>query len=77
MNAAAVAVMKELTDINIAYGISDEFRFDIFRIDKKFKRDAEKGCSFVFDRSCNLFQRRERCISFSMLGLYDLKSLED
>lgn len=27
MNAAAVAVMKELPDIKVAYGISDEFRF--------------------------------------------------
>ena len=26
MNAATVAVMRELTDINISYGISDEFR---------------------------------------------------
>ena len=26
MNAAALGVMNELTDINIAYGMSDEFR---------------------------------------------------
>jgi len=38
MNAAAVAVMKELTDINIAYGISDEFRFDIFRTGLSLER---------------------------------------
>lgn len=29
MNAAAVAVMRELPDINVAYGISDEFRFHL------------------------------------------------
>lgn len=28
MNAAATAVMKELPDIDCAYGISDEFRYD-------------------------------------------------
>ena len=27
MNAAATAVMKELPDINCAYGISDEYRY--------------------------------------------------
>jgi tRNA(His) guanylyltransferase len=27
MNQAAVAVMKDLTDIVVAYGVSDEFRY--------------------------------------------------
>ena len=27
MNAAATAVMKEIPDINCAYGVSDEFRY--------------------------------------------------
>jgi len=27
MNAAAMAVLKELPDINFAYGVSDEFRY--------------------------------------------------
>ena len=27
MNSAAVEVMKELPDLNIAYGVSDEYRF--------------------------------------------------
>jgi tRNA(His) 5'-end guanylyltransferase len=27
MNAAALAVMKELPDITMAYGISDEYRY--------------------------------------------------
>ncbi|KUJ24595.1 tRNAHis guanylyltransferase-like protein Thg1 [Mollisia scopiformis] len=39
MNAAAKAVMNELPDIVIAYGISDEY-------------------SFVFHKSCVLFERR-------------------
>lgn len=39
MNAAAKAVMTELPDIVIAYGISDEY-------------------SFVFHKSCALFERR-------------------
>ncbi|EMR80371.1 hypothetical protein ACHAQE_004378 [Botrytis cinerea] len=39
MNAAAKAVMMELPDIMIAYGISDEY-------------------SFVFHKSCVLFERR-------------------
>ncbi|KAH6669374.1 tRNAHis guanylyltransferas-like protein Thg1 [Halenospora varia] len=39
MNAAAKAVMTELSDIFIAYGISDEY-------------------SFVFHKSCTLFERR-------------------
>ncbi|KAI9047842.1 hypothetical protein LZ554_008550 [Drepanopeziza brunnea f. sp. 'monogermtubi'] len=39
MNAAAMAVMNELPDIVIAYGISDEY-------------------SFVFHKSCTLFERR-------------------
>ncbi|KAM0276591.1 hypothetical protein ACHAQH_006596 [Verticillium albo-atrum] len=39
MNAAARAVMTDLPDITIAYGISDEY-------------------SFVFHKSCTLFERR-------------------
>ena len=30
MNSAAVAVVKELGDITIAYGISDEYRLDLY-----------------------------------------------
>ncbi len=30
MNAAARAVMAELPDITIAYGVSDEYRFALF-----------------------------------------------
>lgn len=39
MNAAARAVMTDLPDITIAYGVSDEY-------------------SFVFHKSCTLFERR-------------------
>ncbi|OJD18243.1 hypothetical protein AJ78_01743 [Emergomyces pasteurianus Ep9510] len=39
MNSAACAVMKDLPDLIIAYGVSDEY-------------------SFVFHRSCQLFERR-------------------
>lgn len=41
MNAAAKAVVTEIPEIAIAYGISDEY-------------------SFVFHKTCTLFQRRER-----------------
>lgn len=30
MNAAAVSVMKDLPDLIIAYGVSDEYRFVVF-----------------------------------------------
>ncbi|KAG5300607.1 tRNA guanylyltransferase [Histoplasma ohiense] len=39
MNAAACSVMRDLPDLIIAYGVSDEY-------------------SFVFHRSCQLFERR-------------------
>lgn len=42
MNEAAKAVMTELPELVIAYGISDEY-------------------SFVFHKTCRLFERRERC----------------
>ena len=60
MNEAATAVLSELPDICLAYGVSDEFRSNapmhilsvpwlmIF--------------SFVFDKSCELFDRRERSV---------------
>ncbi|KAL8737172.1 MAG: hypothetical protein Q9181_001961 [Wetmoreana brouardii] len=51
MNAAAVAVLKEIPDIAIAYGISDEF-------------------SFVFDRSSNLFDRRESKILTTVVSTF-------
>lgn len=41
MNNAAEAVVSEMPDLVVAYGISDEF-------------------SFVFHKTCTLFERRER-----------------
>lgn len=36
MNAAAMAVMNELPDIVIAYGISDEYRYEDFPFPSSF-----------------------------------------
>ena len=58
MNAAARATMKEISDIDCAYGMSDEFRLDLIT-----KDDANADTlltSFMFDRSSQIFQRRER-----------------
>lgn len=60
MNAAAKAVMNEHPDIVISYGISDEYRcvslnLPIFRV-----RSLTSIVSFVFHKSCNLFERRSR-----------------
>ena len=33
MNAAATAVMRELPDIGLAYGVSDEFRY-VYALDR-------------------------------------------
>lgn len=41
MNDAAKAVVTEMPDLVVAYGISDEY-------------------SFVFHKTCSLFERRER-----------------
>lgn len=41
MNDAAKAVVTEMPDLVVAYGISDEY-------------------SFVFHKTCTLFERRER-----------------
>lgn len=41
MNNAAKAVVTEMPDLVVAYGISDEY-------------------SFVFHKTCTLFERRER-----------------
>jgi len=59
MNAAAKAVLTELPDIILAYGISDEYRL--------FLGSSTSGMqslmwqrSFVFHKSCGLFERRSR-----------------
>ncbi|KAI1400621.1 tRNA guanylyltransferase [Hypoxylon fuscum] len=51
MNAAAKAVVTELHDITIAYGVSDEF-------------------SFVFHKTCNLFERRASKIVSTIVSTF-------
>ena len=64
MNAAAKAVMTELPDIVIAYGISDEYRY-FYIISLPFRILLKLIlCSFVFHKSCALFERRSRYDSF-------------
>ena len=62
MNAAASSVLKELPDIIVAYGVSDEYRLfhpKLGSVDRLWMR------SFVFDRACKLFDRRERYVQIS------------
>ncbi|KAI1766638.1 tRNA guanylyltransferase [Hypoxylon sp. FL1150] len=51
MNAAAKAVVSELPDIIIAYGVSDEY-------------------SFVFHKTCNLFERRSSKIVSTIVSTF-------
>lgn len=74
MNAAAVAVMSELPDVVVAYGVSDEFRYVFDRCVWCAHGAAilsvigalayVRVYSFVFQRSCSLFERRERYVLF-------------
>ena len=48
MNAAAVGVMKELVDIQVAYGISDEFRYDDSLQSVVPNRTLRWDCQFCF-----------------------------
>ncbi|KKK12936.1 tRNA(His) guanylyltransferase [Aspergillus ochraceoroseus] len=71
MNAAAVEVMKDLPDLAIAYGVSDEYRF-VVRCSLLVARLLASASaslrtavatdsilsSFVFHPSCELFERR-------------------
>ena len=59
MNASAVAVMKELSDISMAYGVSDEYRLEV-RTPLQGTRAYVGYGSFVFSKSTQLFERRER-----------------
>jgi len=60
MNTAAKAVVTELPEITIAYGVSDEYRF--------VRRTMSRLCitntsnSFVFHKACTLFDRRARFV---------------
>ncbi|KAI1459490.1 tRNA guanylyltransferase [Annulohypoxylon moriforme] len=51
MNAAAKAVVSEIHDITIAYGVSDEY-------------------SFVFHKSCTLFERRSSKIVSTIVSTF-------
>ena len=66
MNRCAESVMKEFSDVVLAYGQSDEYRCGtmcikvyepMFRI--SFKHSF--ACSFVLKRDSNLYRRRARC----------------
>ncbi|GAB7355155.1 hypothetical protein MBLNU459_g5725t2 [Dothideomycetes sp. NU459] len=67
MNAAAVEVVKQFTDIVIAYGQSDEYRYDTnFDLPttechpsrRRQTRDLTRENSFVFHEDTQLFDRR-------------------
>ena len=60
MNAAARGVMRELPDLTIAYGVSDEFRYLPPRPLLILLPVFWLMCSFVFHRGCQLFERRSR-----------------
>jgi len=47
MNAAAVAVMRNLPDLCIAYGVSDEYSFVFHRSTNLFERRAAKLVSTI------------------------------
>ena len=71
MNAAAKAVLTELPDIVIAYGISDEYRS--FPRNPVLPRPVLLTYnSFVFHKSCALFERRSRYDS-SMLTCFEME----
>lgn len=57
MNEAAKAVMKELPDLVIAYGNSDEYR--CVEMQRILLQTADHP-SFVFHKDCMLFERRAR-----------------
>lgn len=60
MNTAAKAVVTELPEITIAYGVSDEYRF-VRRTLSSFCM-ANTSNSFVFHKACTLFDRRARFV---------------
>ncbi len=62
MNAAAKAVMTDVSDITLAYGVSDEYRF-VTPVFLLFKGDSDLTCtSFIFHKSTTLFERRARFV---------------
>ena len=66
MNAAAVAVMKELPDLVLAYGNSDEFRYvEYFTNDEDLEQVTGLSIQSLADvcRSVSSFTRTVRCSS--------------
>lgn len=60
MNTAAKAVVTELPEITIAYGVSDEYRFVGRTLSRLFMTNTSN--SFVFHKACTLFDRRARFV---------------
>lgn len=62
MNSAAKAVVTDLPDITLAYGVSDEYRWVLLdTLNLCTQEDLSylfKGCSFIFHKSTELFERR-------------------
>ena len=61
MNAVAMEIMNEFPAIILGYGMSDEYRchIQIRRRILVIMTANMPTCSFVFDRSCTIFERRE------------------
>jgi tRNA(His) 5'-end guanylyltransferase len=59
MNRAAVAVLHDLPDIGMAYGVSDEYRQILPSLELCYAMSL-LIYSFVFDKHSALFERRER-----------------
>lgn len=60
MNTAAKAVVSDLPDITLAYGVSDEYRYLLAPIAGVHALELTEGRSFIFHKSTNLFERRAR-----------------
>lgn len=60
MNEAAKLVMTELPELIIAYGISDEYRYASPACVLEGIQLDLTVASFVFHKTCKLFERRER-----------------
>lgn len=63
MNAAAKAVVSDLPEIVIAYGVSDEYRFVVLPCICNRIPEAKGFLSFVFHKTAQIFQRRSRQVA--------------
>ncbi|KAE8823263.1 hypothetical protein HRS9139_09672 [Pyrenophora teres f. teres] len=86
MNAAAKAVMKELPDLVMAFGNSDEFRYDrqfptirFFIGESRVSRqnavtgrtpEPDRGLPFVFHKDCALFDRRASKLTTTIVSTF-------